>query len=302
MKASDSGILLIDKPAGPSSSQVVQRVKNILSAKKVGHLGTLDPFASGLLPLGVNDGTKIAQIFLNSQKSYEGTIALGVETDTQDCTGKVLRVRDVPALGDQELEALQDAFTGSIRQVPPMFSAIKRSGVRLYHLARKGKSVHRPAREVQVERLRLWRMNSAEVGFDVTCSKGTYVRALAADMGGFLGCGAHLKVLRRLSCGHLTLERAIPLEEVVEGNEQLPLIPLKAAVGHIRQVSLEPRMLSRLRMGQQEALLALGDPREGEDMLCLMDWSGGLAALAHWVHEGGGGRWRLFRVFMPCDV
>ncbi len=144
----ESGILLVDKPEGPSSAQVVQRVKDIMGARKVGHLGTLDPFASGLLLLGINEGTKLAQIFLNAQKQYSGTITLGSETDTQDRTGKVLKVQDVPRLGDEELEKLQAAFTGSLRQVPPMFSALKQGGERLYRLARQGRSVPRSEREI----------------------------------------------------------------------------------------------------------------------------------------------------------
>src|SRR3990167_75797 len=142
----DSGILLIDKPEGPSSAQVVQKVKGILGAKKVGHLGTLDPFASGLLPLGINDGTKIADLFLTAQKSYSGVVALGVETDTQDSTGKVLAVRDVPSLSEETVENLQKAFTGTLTQTPPMYSALKRGGVRLYKLARQGQNVPRPPR------------------------------------------------------------------------------------------------------------------------------------------------------------
>jgi len=129
-----SGILLVDKPEGPSSAQVVQKVKNILGVKKAGHLGTLDPFASGLLPLGINDGTKIADIFLTAQKSYSGVIALGVETDTQDSTGKVIEKREVPCLDENEIERLQEAFTGTLAQTPPMYSALKRGGVRLSSL------------------------------------------------------------------------------------------------------------------------------------------------------------------------
>src|SRR5712691_2116499 len=178
-----SGLLLVDKPEGPTSAHVVGRVKRILGAKKVGHLGTLDPFASGLLPLGIDDGTKIAEIFLTAQKSYRGVIALGVATDTQDLTGKVIETRAVPALADLELEKLRRAFTGTLMQTPPMFSALKKDGVRLYRLARKGQTVERAQREIKVEALRLWTLGAAEIGFEVTCSKGTYIRTLAADMG-----------------------------------------------------------------------------------------------------------------------
>jgi tRNA pseudouridine55 synthase len=146
--AMPSGLLLVDKPEGPTSAHVVERVKRILGAKKVGHLGTLDPFASGLLPLGIDDGTKIAEIFLTAQKSYQGVIALGVETDTQDSTGKVIETREVPVLADPELEKLRQAFSGALMQTPPMFSALKKDGVRLYRLARKGQTVDRAPREI----------------------------------------------------------------------------------------------------------------------------------------------------------
>ena len=209
-----SGVLLVDKPEGPSSARVVQRVKRRMGAAKVGHLGTLDPFASGLLPLAINQGTKIAQIFLDAPKSYAGTVQLGVVTDTQDRTGKVLELRDIPNLSEEALRGLRRSFTGTLLQTPPMFSALKREGVRLYRLARQGKTVPRPQREVNVEKLRLQKVGPAEIEFEVTCSKGTYIRTLAADMGEFLGCGAHLKSLRRLSCGPLILKQAITLGEL----------------------------------------------------------------------------------------
>ena len=295
----ESGILLMDKPEGPSSAHVVQKVKVVLGAQKAGHLGTLDPFASGLLLLGINEGTKLAQIFLNAQKHYTGTITLGSETDTQDRTGRVLRVRHVPRLGDEELEALRAAFTGSLRQVPPMFSALKQGGERLYRLARQGRSVPRREREIEIRRLRLWRLGTEELGFEVTCSKGTYIRTLATDMGNHLGCGGHLKILRRLSVGHLALDQAVSLEDlsILKDKGKVPLVPLNQVLCHLRQISLESRLLARLRMGQQDVLLELGSPKNGEEMVGLSDWAGNLVALAHWVEGEAGGRWRLFRVF-----
>lgn len=293
-----SGILLVDKPEGPSSAQVVQKVKSILKAKKVGHLGTLDPFASGLLVLGINEGTKIADLFLTAQKSYTGVIAFGVETDTQDPTGRVLEVHDVPPLEEEELRNLSEAFSGSLWQVPPMFSALKKSGVPLYRLARQGQSVPRPPREINIQRLRLWKLNEAEAGFEVTCSKGTYIRALAGDMGKFLGCGAHLKSLRRLSCGDLTLEHSISLDDLEmlkKNNRQIPLLSLNRALAHLRAVCLEDRWLARLTKGQQEVLARLGAPEEDEKMVRVVDSRDNLVALVHWVD--GARRWRLLRVF-----
>lgn len=294
-----SGILLIDKPVGPSSARVVQRVKSILGANKVGHLGTLDPFASGLLPLGVNEGTKIADFFLTEQKSYNGVIALGVETDTQDRTGKVVKVCDVPSLGEKEIENLQGAFTGTLDQTPPMFSALKRSGVPLYRLARQGRSVPRSPREIKIEQLRLWKISATEMGFEITCSKGTYIRALATDMGRFLGCGAHLKILKRLSCGHLKLEQAVSLSELEKLNERgkVPLISLNQALEYLRPVCLEDPLLPRLRKGQQGVLAGLDAPKKKEKTIRLVDSKDNLIALVHWVDTDKGGKWRLLRVF-----
>lgn len=296
-----SGILLIDKPEGPSSAEVVERVKRILGARKVGHLGTLDPFASGLLPLGINEGTKIAQIFLSAPKSYKGVVALGVETDTQDATGKVLETRPVLPFGEKQLEELQAAFTGTQSQVPPMFSALKKDGVRLYKLARQGKSVPRAAREIVIEKLRLWRLGAAELGFEVACSKGTYVRTLAADMGSFLGCGAHLKSLRRLSCGHLTLDHGVPLDDVerLHREGKTLLLSLNQSLEHLRPIRLQGSSLTRLRMGQQGVLAEMGLPKDREAMVRVVDSKDNLIALAHWVDDPAGRRWRLFRVFAP---
>ena len=295
----DSGILLVDKPEGPSSAQVVQRVKSLLGAKKVGHLGTLDPFASGLLPLGINDGTKIADLFLTAEKSYSGVAALGVETDTQDSTGKVLEVRDVPALSEKDIEKLEGAFTGTLAQTPPMYSALKKGGVRLYSLARRGQHVPRLPREIKIERLRLRQIGPAELEMEVTCSKGTYIRTLAADMGTYLGCGAHLKSLRRLSCGHLTLEQAIPLSaiETLKNQGTIPLIPLNQALEFLREFRIESHWLPKLRMGRQEVLAGLDMAGEGEKLVRLVDSENNLVALAHWVQDTLGGRWRLLRVF-----
>lgn len=295
-----SGVLLIDKPEGPSSAQVVHTVKVALGAKKVGHLGTLDPFASGLLLLGINEGTKIAEFFLAARKSYRGVAALGVETDTQDSTGKIVATRDVPALSGKELENLQASFTGTLQQTPPMFSALKRSGVRLYRLARQGRSVPRAPREIKIERLQLWLRSSTEVEFEVTCSKGTYIRTLAADMGAFLGCGAHLNSLRRLSCGDLSVEQAVSLKDIETAKKDardVPLLSLNQALRHIREARLEGFLLSRLRMGQQEVLVKLGANKDSADIVRIVDSENTLVALVRWDGETTAGRWRLLRVF-----
>ncbi len=294
-----SGILLVDKPEGPSSAQVVHQVKRLLQAKKAGHLGTLDPFASGLLLIGVNEGTKIADVFLGGVKSYRGVIALGIETDTQDATGKVLTERPVPPLGETELRSLEQKFTGELQQVPPMFSALKRNGIRLYRLARQGKEVPREPRRIRIDLLHITRMGDTELEFETTCSRGTYVRTLASDMGKDLGCGAHLKKLRRTACDHLSVEKAIGLEELDNrcADGAIPLLSLRDALIHLPAVTWQSRLLSRLRLGQQELLAQIGQPRDCENLVSILDPRGELAALAKWTQESPQGCWRLYRVF-----
>ena len=295
----DSGLLLIDKPEGPSSAQVVHRVKVLLRAKKVGHLGTLDPFASGLLLLGINEGTKVADIFLSAPKSYRGVMVLGVETDSQDATGTILQVRPLPAVGKIELRDLERQFSGDMLQVPPMFSALKKQGVPLYRLARQGKEVPREPRSIRVEKLQLHKLGNDEIEMDLTCSRGTYVRTLAADMGKSLGCGAHLKSLRRIACGHLTVDQAITLDELERRDPRMtiPLLSLERALDHLPAFTWENQLLSRLRLGQQEILRQLGEPVGGEKLARLLDPRGRLVALVEWIADVPQSRWRLVRIF-----
>lgn len=294
-----SGVLVLDKPEGPSSAQVVGQVKRILGARKVGHLGTLDPFASGVLPMGVNEGTKVAEILLAAQKSYTGVVALGVETDTQDRTGKVVKVSALPALSEEQIARARAAFTGDLQQTPPMYSALKSSGVRLYRLARRGETVARPARAIRVERLDLWQISEAEIGFEIVCSKGTYVRTLATDIGNFLGCGAHLKTLRRLSCGALTLAQAVSPDELerLKENNRIPLIPLNEALSHVPKIPIGADWLPRLRTGRQDMLALLAAPRAEEKLARLVDQHGNLVALIQWMDGETQAGWRLQRVF-----
>src|ERR1043165_3975862 len=254
MPMSRSGILLIDKPEGPSSAQIVHRIKNIFAARKVGHLGTLDPFASGLLLIGINEGTKIAEVFLSGTKHYQGIMVLGVETDTQDGTGKVVREFTVPVITEKDLRELEKKFTGVLQQVPPMFSALKKDGVRLYRLARQGKEVPREPRNIRIDALKLKKLNDCELEFDVTCSRGTYVRTLAADMGKALGCGAYLKQLRRVACDRLAVAQAVSVDELKDRSATgaVPLVSLASALSHLRSVTWQSRLVSRLRLGQQE--------------------------------------------------
>jgi tRNA pseudouridine55 synthase len=226
-------------------------------------------------------------------------MVLGVETDSQDATGTVVQVRTVPTVGKAELRDLEQQFSGDLRQVPPMFSALKREGVPLYRLARQGKEVPREPRSIRIEKLRLDKLGKNEIEIDLTCSRGTYVRTLAADMGKFLGCGAHLKSLRRVACGHLTIGQAVTLDELerLDSRMKPPLLSLEKALDHLRAITWENQLLSRLRLGQQEILRYLDKPVEGGKLARILDPRGGLVALVEWIEDVPQGRWRLIRIF-----
>ncbi len=211
-----NGVLVVDKPRGPTSFDVVQLVRRALKVKKAGHTGTLDPMATGVLPVCLGDATRIVQVLTDGDKCYDATVKLGVTTDTLDAEGKTLLTRAVPTLTRDGLEAVFAKFRGPQLQTPPMYSAIRKDGKRLYEFARAGEEVEREARSVTVHALTLNDFSSDELKLSVRCSKGFFVRTLAADIGEALGCGAHLTALRRTQSGPFSLTRAVELAEIVE--------------------------------------------------------------------------------------
>ncbi len=214
MRPIESGILLIDKPVGMTSAQVVAAVKRLTGVGKVGHTGTLDPLATGLLICCLNQATKLARFLLEGEKSYEAVLNLGVATDTQDATGQILSRQDTSSVTKAAVERTMHTFLGVIRQQPPVYSALKHEGKPLYHWARKGKPVAKPSRTVVISALEIQKVTLPEVYFSVSCSAGTYIRTLCADVGDSLGCGGHLTALRRTaSCG-FSVTRAMTLEQL----------------------------------------------------------------------------------------
>lgn len=205
-----SGVLLIDKAPDMTSHDVVAIGRRALNTKKIGHCGTLDPMATGLLMLVVGRATKIQDLLMSEDKEYAGTLTLGVTTSTQDRQGEVEEEKPVPAFTAEQIDAAFRSYLGEFEQLPPMVSAIKKDGVPLYKLARKGETVERKVRPVRVDSFRITRIALPEVDFVVNCSKGFYVRTYAHDIGQKLGCGAHLSALRRTRSGKFTLDRAIP--------------------------------------------------------------------------------------------
>ena len=246
------GILLIDKEEGESSFAVVRRVKGILKARKVGHAGTLDPFATGLLVILLGQGTKLFDFLTAADKEYCATLRLGTETDTLDLTGRVVRTLPVPPLEPGFIRETARGLVGEIEQTPPAFSAVHYEGKRAYELARKGVSVPLEKRKVRIHRLDVTSVALPEVVLSLTCSKGTYVRSLAAELGMRLGTGGHLSALRRISSGSFRVGDALRLQE---GGAAVPeelmarVIPLSDALSHVREVQVDPETARRVRDG-----------------------------------------------------
>ena len=250
------GVLLLDKPLGLSSNQALQKAKWLLRAEKAGHTGTLDPLATGVLPLCLGAATKFSALHLDADKAYEATLQLGVSTTTGDAEGQITECRPVPAITPAQLEAVRQRFEGDILQVPPMHSALKKDGKALYEYARAGVQVERPPRPVRIHALRLTllptaaaekngkptetRMDtaSAAIKIEVTCSKGTYIRTLGEDIGQALGCGGHLSALRRTATGPFRQEQCITLdalERMDETRRLAQLLPIETLLpGHSR--------------------------------------------------------------------
>ncbi|QOY95556.1 tRNA pseudouridine(55) synthase TruB [Massilia sp. UMI-21] len=248
------GVLLLDKPVGLSSNDALLKAKRVLNAKKAGHTGTLDPFATGLLPLCFGEATKFSQDLLEADKTYEATVHLGIMTTTGDTEGELIEQREVDVTREQ-IEAALARFRGPIFQVPPMYSALKRDGKALYEYAREGITLEREARPVTIHGLSLVDYTAPYLKILVTCSKGTYVRVLGEDIGAALGCGAHLNALRRVQVGALTTDRMITLEDLQAHPDPLSLLaPVDALLSSFPSVELTPELAKRFLNGQRLAL------------------------------------------------
>ena len=248
------GVLLLDKPVGFSSNDALIKAKRVLNAKKAGHTGTLDPFATGLLPLCFGEATKFSQDLLEADKTYETVVHLGQTTDTGDTEGEVIDTRDVSVTLEQ-IHAVLAQFRGPIAQVPPMYSALKRDGKPLYEYARAGITLERDARNVIIHKLELIAYDAPMLTLSVTCSKGTYIRVLGQDIGEALGCGAHLNALRRTQVGPLTMENMITLDALIAHPQPLSLLaPVDALLASFPAVQLNAELAKRFLNGQRLAL------------------------------------------------
>lgn len=252
-----NGILLLDKGIGITSNTALQKVKRLYQAAKAGHTGSLDPLASGLLPLCLGEATKLSSFLLDADKVYEGVCKLGIKTSTADAEGEVIATRPVPTLSEAELRATLEKFVGDIEQIPPMHSAIKMQGQPLYKLAHQGIEVERQPRQVSIHSLELTRFDNEEFAFVLHCSKGTYVRTLVEDIGELLGCGAHLSALRRTGVGPFEISHALTIDALEQilvdqglaGLDQ-QLIPMDQALENWPAVHLSDNSAYYVRQGQ----------------------------------------------------
>lgn len=251
-----TGIVLLDKPVGIGSTEVLQRVKNLFQGRKAGHTGSLDRLASGLLPLCFGEATKISGFLLDADKRYRSTFRLGVVTNTGDAEGEVLERNQPPILTERDILDVLAEFNGEIEQIPPMHSAIKHQGQRLYKLAHQGLTVERQPRPVTIHRLALLDHGDGRLQVEVDCSKGTYIRTLAEDIGKRLGCGASVEALHRLGAGPFDAKDMVPFSELQERAERglaaldEVLLPIEAAVAHWPGVRLPDAVAYYLRRGQ----------------------------------------------------
>ena len=247
------GFLNINKTAGWTSHDVVARVRSLVKTPKVGHAGTLDPQATGVLPICLGKATKLAEFLLHTDKKYRVVMKLGVVTDTQDADGQVLKRAETSALDLESVEKVLKAFVGRIQQVPPMYSAIKIKGQPLYKMARRGQVIERPAREVTIYSLDVLEMRESEVTFDVVCSRGTYIRTLCADAGERLGVGAHCLRLERRRCGPFRIEEAVTLEEfesvLAQGKHQRLVYGLSEVLDHLPELVIRTERAERVLHG-----------------------------------------------------
>ncbi|MCP4022372.1 MAG: tRNA pseudouridine(55) synthase TruB [Desulfobacteraceae bacterium] len=282
----ESGILAIKKPEGLSSARVVSRVKRKLGAKKVGHTGTLDPFATGLLLCSVNQATRISRFFLDGKKRYLASVHLGVETDTYDPTGQVLNKADanvMAAIQKADIRQIADGFMGPQKQVPPSFSALKHEGTPLYKLARQGKIIAKPPRDIEIYDLVIHSIDLPIIEMEVYCSSGTYIRSIAHDLGKKLGCGGHLAGLSRTQSSHFFLEQAVDLisfEQMEKEAAEKLIVPLSDCLKFMPKYSVDNERARKICHGQKVALTEIysKDLTPGV-FIRLVDSKGGLLAV-----------------------
>lgn len=299
-------MLVLDKPRGITSQAAVNTVNKLLRTRRAGHTGTLDPFATGVLPICLNSATKIIPFMVRGNKKYEAEMRLGIKTDTLDLTGRVTEEKEIGIINNSELLGVFLKFRGKINQVPPMYSALKKDGVRLYEYARRGIDVPRAERTVIINSLELLDFNPPFVRFMVECSRGTYIRVLASDIADELGCGGHLTELRRIESDGFSIDDAVTIDDIRNGS--VSLTPLDHALPHMRRVEIGRDTACEVREGKQitkSGLDGLGISRfeagervmmcEGDELVAISEAV--MDSAEAQVAAGGQVIFRLLRVF-----
>jgi tRNA pseudouridine55 synthase len=247
------GIIIVDKESGPSSFRVVERIKGMIKARKAGHAGTLDPFATGVLVILVNQGTKLCPFLMSQDKVYKAALRLGIETDTQDLTGRIIKEKDIGMLTREAIKRKIVQFLGNIKQIPPSFSAVHHNGKRAYELARNGLEVYLQERDVRIDYINILSVELPHVWIEVGCGSGTYIRTLAADLGRSLGTGAHLEFLRRIKSGPFTVDNAFTVTQIAQhlSNDTVDqvIIPLKDALKGMMEFEIPDKLAIKIRNG-----------------------------------------------------
>jgi tRNA pseudouridine55 synthase len=281
-----SGVLVVDKPTGMTSHDVIDRLRKILHTRKIGHAGTLDPSAGGVLVACVNQATKVVQFLTEYDKEYTAVIQLGITTDTYDGEGQIIRTEEDLKISSDEIKLAILSFKGKIEQTPPLYSAIKYQGKKLYQYARSNQEVKRNKREVEIKELEILEINLPHVKFRISCSKGTYVRSLAHDVGEKLGCGAYLYSLRRTRVGPFNLEDALSLEKIAdiqgEGKISDVLTPIEKALAHLPSVVTNEWFAARVQHGiplESKSVLSVEGDFDSNKTIAVKNEQGEIIAL-----------------------
>jgi len=285
-----SGFLVFDKPAGISSAKLVAIVKKTLCVAKIGHTGTLDPFATGVMICCINQATRLAGFFLYGTKTYEAVLYLGAETNTQDLTGEIIATHKIALPSLTSIQEIFQQFKGRILQKPPVFSALKHKGKPLYKLARQGRPVEKPARTVEISQIDIIDINLPEIRFQVSCSAGTYIRALGADIGKALGCGGHLVKLKRVESGCFSLNHALSLQDMQDMPRNIifsnHLIKMTEALPHLATYRANEKEVENIKYGRKiESFLNISRPAGIEHFIKIVDNQNDLIAILEYKKD-----------------
>lgn len=301
-----NGLFILDKPLGISSNKALQKIKHLLNAQKAGHTGSLDPLASGVLPICFGHATKLSQYLLDADKRYQATLTLGSCSTTCDAEGEISYCGDYRQLTEQQIYAVVNSFMGKSEQSPPMYSALKYNGQPLYKLARQGKSIVRPSRAIEIFHIEIIKLSLPEIVIDVHCSKGTYIRTLAEDIGNKLACGAYLSALRRTKAGAFTIEQSIDLEKFeqmltdAKQSAESILLPMDRLLEHYEAIYLDHQSATDIRFGRKVYLENYTGDIELQDLKRLYDDNNLLLAIAELTKDKQKGKISLQpkRVFL----